>query len=47
MLSKRMPTFRVFKIGANYLHNAVFILVAKAVETVLVVVVKVQQILVT
>jgi hypothetical protein len=36
---KRMSTLRVFKIGAFYLHNVVFILVAKAVENVVVVVV--------
>jgi len=28
MLSKRMPTLRVFKIGESYLQNAVFILIA-------------------
>ena len=39
----------MLKIGASYLHNAVFILVAKAVEkvVVVVVVVKIQKILVT
>ena len=47
MISERMPTLCVLKIGASYLHNAVFILVAKAVENVVVVVVKIQQILVT
>ena len=46
MLSKRMSVLRVFKIGATYLNNAIFISVAKAVEKV-VVVVKIQQILVT
>jgi len=41
-----MPTLRVFKIGASYLHNPLFILVEKVVEKA-VVVVKIQQILVT